>query len=230
MLIFHPVIPVMGENTVHLFDSWKNKQQIIRPMQLHIRRLSMCSFEQRGEIKTLARRLRIELGGHLMALLSSGKNGCAFVEPFCCLFSIALASALLFSPSISLGFILSFCLFSNFLYPAHTATPICLWRDTPRVYVLLMPSALCVFHTGQHSRVVLLQLGTQRPRPLLSHGFCSWGSKLTPAFSICLAACGTWDSETAQLTWPMNDSHGTLTEKDMGKGELVRTDGLCPVS
>lgn len=125
MLIFHPVIPVMGENTVHLFDSWKKKQQIIRPMQLHIRRFSMCSFEQRGEIKTLARRLRIELGGHLMALLSSGKNGCAFVESFCCLFSIALTSALLFSPSISLGFILSFCLFSNFLYQAHTATPIC---------------------------------------------------------------------------------------------------------
>lgn len=101
---------------------------------------------------------------------------------------------------------------------------------THREFTYSSCQAHCVFHTGQHSRVVLLQLGTQRPRPLLSHGFCSWGSKLTPAFSICLAACGTWDSETAQLTWPMNDSHGTLTEKDMGKGELVRTDGLCPVS
>ena len=33
------------ENIAHLFANWKNKKQVLRPIQFHICRLSVCSFE-----------------------------------------------------------------------------------------------------------------------------------------------------------------------------------------
>lgn len=118
--ISHPMVLVLGENPVHLFGNWRNKQQIVQPIQLYICRLSVgSSFGQRGEMKTLlARRLRTELGSYLTAFLKFRKEQLSLRRAFLPLlwfpFHCFLLLYFLF-PSIFFAFILLFIYCVRFL-------------------------------------------------------------------------------------------------------------------
>lgn len=96
------LVPEMGENTAHLFDGWRDEQQIVQPLQLHIPRLSMSSsFGQSGEMKTLlAGILRTELEGYLMTFLKFRKEQLSLCWAFLLLLCFPFLWFLfLFSPS-----------------------------------------------------------------------------------------------------------------------------------
>lgn len=94
-----------------------------------------------------------------------------------------------------------------------------------------MQSLLWMFQVGQRPMMHLLQLMTQGLRPLLSYGFSNLGLQAYPGI-IHLVEWGVGHGKVKlhkQLGLEMTII-ATFTAREVGKGILVRTNGLHHVS